>query len=348
MGDLAIGDTAAQVGARFLCTTEAEGRKMTEPLRWGILGTGRIARKFAGQLGQSGRARLAAVGSRSPATARQFAEEFSTTACTGYDTLLANPDVEAVYVSLPNALHHPWTIRALKAGKHVLCEKPLSANAAEAEQMFDAADRAGRLLVEAFMYRSHPAVEKLIEMVHQGAVGNLKLIRTHFTFNRPDAADDVRYQRELAGGSLMDVGCYCINLARALARAEPTAVQAVAHLHSSGVDDYAAGTLDFDGRVLGAFTCGMTVDADRTTYVCGSDGYIAMDTPWFSDGTFTLVKAGDRRIVRAEAPMDLYALEADAFAAAVQDGHEPRISRDDTLGNMRVLDELRAKIGLGF
>jgi len=321
---------------------------MSGPLRWGVLGTGRIARTFAGQLGQSGRARLAAVGSRSADAAARFAEKFGTAARAGYDTLLADRSVEAVYVSLPNALHHEWAIRALEAGKHVLCEKPLAANAAEAEEMFDAAQRAGRLLVEAFMYRSHPAVRKLIDTVHKGAVGDLKLIRTHFTFNRPEAADDVRYQRELAGGSLMDVGCYPINFARALAAAEPTAVQAVAHLHPFGVDDYAAGTLDFGGRVLCAFTCGMTVDADRTTYVCGSDGYIAVDTPWFSDGTFTLVKAGNRRIVRAEAPMDLYALEADAFAAAVQDGHEPQISKADTLGNMRVLDELRAKIGLSF
>ena len=321
---------------------------MSEPLRWGILGTGRIARKFAGQLGQSGRATLAGVGSRSAAAAGEFAREFGGTACGGYDTLLADPGVEAVYVSLPNALHHEWTLRALASGKHVLCEKPISANAPEAEEMFDAAGRAGRLLVEAFMYRAHPAVQKLIEMVQEGAVGDLKLIRTHFTFNRPDAPDDIRYQSGLAGGSLMDVGCYPINFARALVGAEPTAAEAVAHVHPLGVDDYAAGTLDFDGRVLCAFTCGMTVDADRTTYVCGSDGYVAIGTPWFSDGTFTLTKAEDRRTVKVEAPMDLYALEAEAFAAAVQDGAEPRISRADTLGNMRVLDELRRKVGLSF
>ena len=321
---------------------------MGPPLRWGILGTGNIAGKFAAQLPQSPRAELAAVGSRSAESARRFAGEFAGAAHRSYEGLLADPAVDAVYVSLPNALHHQWTIRALEAGKHVLCEKPLAATAAQADEMFDAAERAGRVLVEAFMYRCHPAVRKLVETVHDGAVGQLKLIRTHFTFNRPDSPEDVRYQPELAGGSLMDVGCYCVNFARALAACEPTAMHAVAHLHPSGVDDYAAGTLDFDGRVLCTFTCGMTVTADRTTYACGSEGYVAVDTPWFSDGTFTLVRGGRRKTVRAEAPMDLYALEADALAAAVRHGAEPWISKADTLGNMRVLDALRKQVGLSF
>jgi predicted dehydrogenase len=321
---------------------------MSTPVAWGILGTGNIARKFAAQLPETSRAELAAVGSRSADSARRFVEEFAGKAHAGYDRLLADPNVEAVYVSLPNALHREWTIRALEAGKHVLCEKPLAATAVDAEEMFAAAKLNGRLLVEAFMYRCHPAVARLIETVRSGAVGQLKLIRTHFTFNRPEPADDVRYQPQLAGGSLMDVGCYCINLARALAGSEPTAVQAVAHLHPSGVDDYAAGTLDFDGRLLAAFTCGMTVEADRTTYVCGSEGYASIDTPWFSDGTFTLVREGKRETIRAEAPMAPYALEAEAFARAVRDGVDPWITKADTLGNLRVLDALRRQIGLPF
>ena len=321
---------------------------MSEPLRWGILGTGKSARKFAGQLHQSRRARLLAVGSRSADSADGFAGEFGGTGYGSYEDMLADPNVDAVYNSLPNALHHAWTIRAIESGKHVLCEKPIAATAAETEAMFDAAERTGRLLVEAFMYRCHPAVQRLITMVRDGAIGQPKLIRTHFTFNRPDSPEDVRYQPGLAGGSLMDVGCYCINLARALAGGEPTAVHAAAHLHAAGVDDYAAGTLDFDGRVLCAFTCGMTVDADRTTYVGGSDGYAAIDTPWFSDGTFTLVRAGQREVIRAEASMEQYALEAEAFAACVSGEAEPWISKSDTLGNMRVLDELRKKIGLPY
>ena len=318
---------------------------MKRPLRWGILGTGNIARKFAGQLPQSRGAELAAVGSRSAESAARFAGEFGGTARAGYEALLADPAVEAVYISLPNALHREWTIRSLEAGKHVLCEKPIASSAAEAGEMFDAARRSGRLVAEAFMYRCHPAVERFIRTVRDGAIGRLKLVRTHFTFNRPASADDVRYQPGLAGGSLMDVGCYCINLARALAGAEPTAMHAVAHRHATGVDDYAAGTLSFDGEVLGCFTCGMTVEADRTTYACGSEGYAVIDCPWFGAGTFTLVKAGQRETVETKAPRDLYALEAEAFAAAVHDGVPFPVSAADTLGNMRVLDELRKQIG---
>jgi len=236
----------------------------------------------------------------------------------------------------------------LETGKHVLCEKPLAANVAEAEEMFEAADRAGRLLVEAFMYRHHPAVAGLIQAVHGGTIGRLKLIRAHFTYNRPPDTRDIRYQPHLAGGSLMDVGCYCINFARALTRSEPSAMQAVARLHPSGVDEYAAGTLRFGDGPLCVFTCGMTVEADRAACVCGSEGYIVIESPWFSDGTFKLTAAGQRRTVSSQAAMGLYALEADAFAAAVQDGDEPVVSKADTLGNMRVLDELRGQIGLSF
>ena len=321
---------------------------MIQPLRWGILGTGRIARKFAAQLPQTARAELAAVGSRSADSAREFVEEYGGTPHTGYEGLLADPGVEAVYVSLPNGLHHEWTIRSLEAGKHVLCEKPMAVTVAEAEEMFDAAQQHGRLLVEAFMYRCQPAVEELIRTVREGGVGQLRLIRTHFTFNRPDPTAEIRYQPQLAGGSLMDIGCYCVNLARALAGAEPTAMHAVGHVHPSGVDDYAAAVLDFGGRVLCALTSGMTVDADLTTYACGSEGYVVMNRPWFSDGTFTLASGTERRTIRAEAPMEFYALEAEAFARAVHDGAEPWISKADTLGNVRVLAELRRQIGLPF
>ena len=321
---------------------------MSGPLRWGILGTGNIARKFAGQLPQCSRAELTAVGSRRAQSAERFAEEFGGSARGGYDALLADADTEAVYVSLPNSLHCEWTVRALEAGKHVLCEKPIASNLAEAEEMFDVARRTGRVLIEAFMYRCHPAIEKLIETVGSGTIGQVKLIRSHFTFNRPDAPDDVRFQPDLAGGSLMDVGCYPINLCRALVRSEPTGMHAVAHRHRSGVDDYAAGCLDFGSEALAVFTCGMTVEADRTTYVGGSEGYLEIDTPWFSDGTFTLVteKGARRETIRVEAPMAPYALEAEAFAATVRDGADPWISEADTRGNMRALDELRRQVGV--
>lgn len=320
---------------------------MSEPLRWGILGTGQIARKFASQLGQTQRGLLAAVGSRTAESAEGFVGQFGGTAHASYEALLDDGGVDALYVSLPNSLHAEWSIKALEADKHVLCEKPMASNAAQAQRMFDAARRHERLLVEAFMYRAHPAIAELIRSVRAGVIGDVKLIRSHFTFNRQDLADDARYNPFMAGGSLMDVGCYCINLARALAGSEPTAMHAVAHRHATGVDDYAGGCLDFNGQTLATFTCGMTVEADRTTYVGGSTGYIEIDTPWFCNGRYTIVtENGDvRRTVRLENSKGLYALEAEAFADAV-DGAQPWISPDDTLGNMRVLDALREQLGL--
>jgi predicted dehydrogenase len=310
------------------------------------VGTGGIARKFAAELPQTPRAELVAVGSRKAESADTFAGEFGGTAYAGYERLLADSKVDAVYNALPNAMHHPWTLRALECGKHVLCEKPMAANTAQAEEMFDAAQRAGRVLIEGFMYRCHPGVQMLIQTVRDGRIGKLKLIRTHFTTAIHPAPENVRYQPALAGGSLMDVGCYCINLARALAGGEPTAMWAVANVVPSGVDDYAAGILQFPEGALCAFTCGMTVHADRTTFIGGSEGFIAMDTPWLGDGTFKLFKKGKRETIQVAADIDRYALEAEAFAAAVQDGAPPWISKADTLGNMRVLDELRTQIGL--
>jgi xylose dehydrogenase (NAD/NADP) len=319
---------------------------MAEPLRWGILGTGGIAHKFADQLPQANRGILAAVGSRSAESARRFAQPLAATAHGSYDALLADPNVDAVYVSLPNALHCEWSVRALESGKHVLCEKPIASSAAEAEQMFAVAERTGRVLIEAFMYRCHPAVRQVIQSVRDGQLGKLKLIRTHFTFNRPDDPADVRYQPRMAGGSLMDVGCYCINFARALVGTEPVEANVLAHRHPTGVDDYAAGTLRFDGDVLCAFTCGMTVEADRTTSICGSDGFIAIDMPWLTDGSFSVGTLQQRRTIRVQASQGPYALEADAMAAVVQDGEPPFVSRDDSLGNMRVLDKLRRQMGI--
>jgi predicted dehydrogenase len=268
-----------------------------------------------------------------------------------YGALLADPEVDAIYNSLPNALHHDWTIQALEAGKHVLCEKPIASNAPEAERMFDAADRAGRLLVEAFMYRAHPAIDRLVQTVQEGTIGRVKLIRANFTFNRLVDPADARYAPGMAGGSIMDVGCYCVHLARAVVGSEPAEVNAICHMHELGVDEYAAGTLRFEKDVLCVFTCGMTVTSDLTTYICGDEGYIAVGTPWFCDGRFTVyqgLKGEESHIVEVPEQRDLWAVEADAFAAAVRDGVRPWISREDTLGNMRTLDALRTKAGLEY
>ncbi len=316
-------------------------------LHWGILGTGMIATKFATDLPQSRTGILEATASRSRASADAFAHKFGGRGLAGYETLIEDPAIDAIYLSLPNGLHHDWAIRALEAGKHVLCEKPIARNAREAEAMFAAAEKNGRLLVEAFMYRAHPLIRRLVRLVRTGGIGDLRLMRSNFTFARAASPDDARYDPEQGGGSLMDVGCYCVNLARALAQAEPVSVQATAHKHPLGVDDIAAGTLTFPGGFLVTFTCGMTVASDPGTYIAGTEGQIAIDAFWFARDGFAL-KRTDGTIEKYENPdaEPIYAMEADAFAAAVRGEEPPWITKEDTLGNMRVLDALRESAGI--
>ena len=328
-------------------------------LHLGILGTGNIARQFADAVAESRRCRLAAVGSRSEGAAEGFAEEFSIArAHSSYEALLADDAVEAVYVSLPNSLHYEWTLRALRAGKHVLCEKPLATSVAEVEEMFDVAQQCGRVLVEAFLYRSHPLTHAVMQRVRDGAIGQLKLIRTSFCFRTRQVASNIRFDPELAGGALMDVGCYCISLSRLLAGGEPDQVSVAAHVHETGVDERAVGTMHFPGGVLACFSCGMTVQTNNTAYICGEEGYIEVPVPWKppmhkaryvvaamtpprQDGGGT---APPRQVFEVDAARPAFALEADDFAAAVLDGAEPAVSRDDSLGNMRVLETMRQQV----
>jgi len=315
-------------------------------LRWGVLGTGMIAKKLAGQLPETNRAELAAVGSRTAESAERFSAEFGGVAVGSYEELLACDDVDAVYISLPNGLHRDWTIRALEAGKHVLCEKPLARVHDEAVAMFDAAERCDQTLIEAFMYRCQPVIDEVILKVREGVIGELRLIRSDFTFDRAVTPGEARYDIEQAGGSLMDVGCYCTNLVRAIAGSEPESVHAVAHLHESGVDDWAAGTLTFPDGILATFTSGMRVVSANNTFLCGSTGYIELPFPWLGDGRYEIVGKNGRESFQVASPLPHYALEAERFAEVVQDGAAPWISREDTLGNLRVLDDLRKSAGV--
>ncbi|MEA2734171.1 MAG: D-xylose 1-dehydrogenase D-xylono,5-lactone-forming [Humisphaera sp.] len=336
-------------------------------LRWGILGTGNIARQFAdGVLKSARRSDLAAVGSRSGDTARQFAQPRKIAGAHGsYEALLADPTVDAIYNSLPNSLHHEWTIKALRAGKHVLCEKPFALTHSEAEEMFAEARKASRVLVEAFMYRSHPLTHAVIDAVRGGEIGELKMVRTSFCYKTSRVDGNVRFARELGGGGLMDVGCYCINFSRLMAGEEPIEIHASAHMHERDVDELLVATMKFASGVVASFTCGMGVHADNTAYVCGTDGYIEIPIPWkppVEKASYTLARStppkmdiaagaaprSPRETRTIDAGKELYALEADDFAAAVIDGKPTAVTEADTLGNMAVLDEMRRQIGLEF
>jgi len=320
-------------------------------LSWGILGTGHIAEQFADGLAASDRASLLAVASRKIDTARAFADARRIPQAYGsYEALLADKSIHAVYISLPNSLHHEWTLKALRAGKHVLCEKPIASNLAQAQEMFAEARSAGRILAEAFMYRSHPMTLALQRTLADGAIGQLRIIRTSFVFSANKIAGNVRFSPELAGGSLMDVGCYCLSYSRLFAAAEPTSMTAVGHLHQSGVDDYVAGVLAFPGDIVAHFSCGITVRGDNTAHLLGTEGYIEIPVPWKPpaiDAEFTVVDAaGNRQTTRVSANTHLYALEADDMARSVLDGQPVRVTEADSLGNQHCLDVLRKQIGI--
>jgi predicted dehydrogenase len=336
---------------------------VAESLRWGILGTGNIARQFAAGVATSHTGELAAVGSRSASAADSFAQTFHVPQSFGsYNDVLKSEDVDVVYVALPNSMHREWTLAALRAGKHVLCEKPIASNAAEAEEMFVAADRAGKLLIEAFMYRAHPLTLAVIDAVRSGAIGELKLIRTSFCYRTRKIEGNIRFSRALTGGGLMDVGCYCINFSRLFAGSEPNRIEVQGHVHETGIDDLAVGTLSFPNGVVASFTCGMSVQADNTAYLCGSDGYIEIPVPWKppkENAEFTIARSTPPRMDSAgaavptvpprekravSAGVDLYAIEADDIAATILDGQVPRITRQDSIANMQVLDAMRRQL----
>ncbi len=336
-------------------------------LRWGILGTGNIARQFAAAVASARKGRVVAVGSRSEESARIFAQEFGVGQAHGsYEALLRDDQVDAVYNALPNSLHRRWTIDALSAGKHVLCEKPLAMDVKEAREMFAAAKANDRVLMEAFMYRCHPMTTQVIERVSSGAIGELRIIRTSFCFRTRTTENNVRFVPALGGGALMDVGCYCINFARLFAGQGPTAAMATAKMHSSGVDETTAGSLTFSNGIVASFVCSFAAQADNTAYLCGSEGYIEIPIPW-KPGRIAryIVRRGippkmDRAAMAppiaglapgdftVEAGGELYALEADEFASVIFDRQVPPITSEDSLGNMTVLDDLRKQIGLNW
>jgi predicted dehydrogenase len=246
---------------------------MTAPLRIGILGAANIARSFIQGVSASKRVTVAAIASRDDAKAHAFARDFAIARHFGsYEALLADRDTDAVYIPLPNSLHAQWSIAAARAGKHVLCEKPLSATAAEARAMFDAAQRHGVYLVEGFPYRAQPQTLRLRELLEAGVIGEVRLLQAAFGFTL-GAGENIRLNPQLAGGALMDVGAYPVSLARMVARSRPTRVHAVAHW-SSGVDRTLAATLQFAGGLFAQINCSFSTCLHRQALLAGSNGVI--------------------------------------------------------------------------
>jgi xylose dehydrogenase (NAD/NADP) len=312
---------------------------ISQPVRWGILSTANINRKVLPGMRASAEVDLVAVASRDGDRAAEYArQEGIARAHAGYEALLADPDVEAVYISLPNAGHVPWSRRALEAGKHVLCEKPLTRRASEAAELFDVAERAGRLLVEAFMWRHHPQTRRLVDLVRSGAIGELRLLRAVFSFAARDPGN-VRLQGDLEGGSLMDVGCYCVNGLRLLA-GEPAAVGGQQIAGGNGVDVRFAGTVRWDG-VLGTFDCGLDVPGRDELEVIGSDGTLFVDDPWHGQATGIELRRPDGAVeALAVEAADAYRAELEDLSRAIRGGGAPLLGREDAVGQARVIEAL--------
>jgi D-xylose 1-dehydrogenase (NADP+, D-xylono-1,5-lactone-forming) len=317
------------------------------PLRWGLMGTARINRAVIPPIRASKRHELRAVASRDRSKGEAYAREWGIPVVHGtYEAMLADPEIDVVYNPLPNALHATWTIRAVEAGKHVLCEKPLAISVAEVDAVAAAAAAHRCVVAEAFMYRHHPQTLRMRQLVAEGAIGTLQLVRSTFTFRLTRPAD-VRLARALGGGSLWDVGCYPVSMARYLAGAEPFEVVGWARPGPSGIDERFAGMLDF-GSAIAQFDCGFTTPLRTHLEVVGTEGVISVPVPFKPglEGRVLLVR-GDRAEEVVVDGQELYSGEIDDMAAAVLEGRPPRVSLADSRGNVATLVALHESARLG-
>jgi D-xylose 1-dehydrogenase (NADP+, D-xylono-1,5-lactone-forming) len=311
------------------------------PVRLGIMGTGLILERFLPGAERSRGVDVFAVASRDAERARFFAADRGIGRSFGsYDALLADPDVDAVYIPLPNSMHHEWTMRSLAAGKHVICEKPYSTRAADVDEAHDAADAAGLVLTEGFMWRHSPHALRFVEELPR--IGELRTIRSTFSF-QIESEDDIRLSRELAGGSLMDVGTYCVSASRLIAGREPLAAVGVAWPAASGVDERFSGILDFGEGVVATLTSGFQSEHSGMEAI-GSKGSLWLDDSFQGRATKLI---GPDGFVEEIPLVNPYELELDDFAAAIRGEHPVRLGRADMLGQARTLAALYESAATG-
>lgn len=333
---------------------------MANRLNWGIIATGGIARAFARGVAHSKWCRVVAVASRTQASADAFARDLEIPRAHGsYEALLADRDVQAVYIATPHPQHAEWIMKAAAAGKHVLCEKPISLTRAEALPAVEACRRHRVLLMEAFMYRCHPQTIKIVEIVRSGVLGRIGVVQATFGYANPFDRTSRFWSKELGGGGILDVGCYPVSFARLIAGADmgrpfadPTDVCGAVHLHpETGVDDWAAATLTFESGLIAQVSTSIGVTQDNSARVYGTNGWLHVPEPWIpvrEGGSAKFFVYRGAEIAPDEVPVEspgwLYGLEADAFANALAAGltDVPPMTVADTLGNMAVLDAWRA------
>ncbi|MBA3376999.1 MAG: Gfo/Idh/MocA family oxidoreductase [Actinobacteria bacterium] len=308
-------------------------------MKLGLLSTAHINRLVIPGAHASDKVELIAVASRDRGRAEAYAREWEIERAYGsYDALLEDPDVDAVYISLPNTMHCEWSTRAVEAGKHVLCEKPLSRHPEEVDAAFDAAERAGRLLTEAFMYRHNPQTRRVAELIREGAVGELRLVRSAFSYSLYDA-ENIRLRTDVEGGSLMDVGCYCVSGSRLLA-GEPETVLGRAYTGPTGTDWVFTGSISFAGDVFAHFDCGTCLPERDELEAVGTEGSLFLDDPWHCrDPVIELRKDGEVERIELD-PVDSYRLELENLSDAIRGEAPLLLGREDAVAQARAIEAL--------
>ena len=340
----------------------------SQRLRWGIIGPGGIAQAFRDGVAASQLGVLEAVASRNPDRERLEREFSGARVLTGYQALLDDPDVDAVYIATPHPGHAEWAIKAAEAGKHVLVEKPIALSAFEADAIFHAHSKAGTFAGEAFMYRLHPQTRKLGELIGSGTIGEVRMIQSSFGFQMPRFMPEHRlFSNELAGGGILDVGGYPVSMSRFVAGAvagkpflDPVKVSGAAHLGAEGTDEWSAATLEFPNGIIAQVSCAVFVQLENVLRIMGGLGRIEVPDFWFAAGhrnggpgrIDVILNDGHRETISVGPQAHLYSFEADGAAEAILAGRQqfasPGMSWGDSLGNARVLDTWRADAGLEY
>ena len=336
---------------------------MSKTVRWGILSTGRIAAVFAGGVKESKHGRLVAVGSRTREKADAFGEAHDIPNRYGsYEQVLQDPEVDAVYIAPPHPMHAHWAYLAAEAGKHILCEKPLTLNHAEAMRVIDAAKRNDVFLMEAFMYRCHPQTMKLVELLQETRIGEVRTVQTTFSFHAAYNAESRLFKEALGGGSSLDVGCYTVSMSRLIAGAavgepfaDPVDVAGFCHIEPAGTDEYANALLKFPNEIIGRVSTGIGLDQGRGVWIYGTKGSITIPNPWTpgmkGEPTKIIVQGKNDEApeeIAIYSDLSLYALEADNVAKSLErkQAVPPAMTWEDTLGNMKTLDMWRESAGM--
>lgn len=336
---------------------------MSDPVRWGILGTGKIARILATALAGSGTGELVAVGSRDAARAGALAGEFGARSSGGYEDVIGDADVDLVYVATHHPFHREWAVRAADAGKHVLCEKPMAVTRADAELIVEAARRNDVFLLEAFAYRCHPQTQRLVELLRGGAIGEVRMLDAVFGYDAGPSPTNYLMDHDLAGGSILDVGCYTTSMSHLIVAAatgrEPsptTDVVGAATIGPTGVDHSTAATLTFEGGVLARVACSIQANLDSSVRIYGSEGRITVASPWLpgrigSEARIVVDRWGaEPEVIDVPLEADVYTVEVDAVSAFIRRGERSpsAMSWEESLANMHTLDRWRASIGLRY